>query len=71
LQEIPVDGRCAICDADDIQGRNRVMRGKRARVTYCHACGRRLSRRLTVAIWIFSACAFLLLMALLTIYGLR
>ena len=22
LQEIPVDGRCAICDADDIQGRN-------------------------------------------------
>jgi len=47
------------------------MRGKRAGAAYCHACGRRLSRRLTVAIWIFGACAFLLLMALLTLYGLR
>jgi ribosomal protein L37AE/L43A len=71
LQEIPVDGRCAICDADDIQGRHRAMRGKRAGAAYCHACGRRLSRRLTVALWIFCACAFLLLMALLTTYGLR
>jgi hypothetical protein len=66
-----MDGRCAICDADDIQGGQLVMRGKRAGAAYCHACGRPLSRRLTVAIWTFSICAFLLLMALLTIYGLR
>jgi ribosomal protein L37AE/L43A len=63
--------RCTICDADDIQGRQLVIRGKRAGAAYCHACGRRLNGRTTAAVWICGACAILLLAALLMIYGLR
>ena len=66
-----MDRRCTICDADDIAGRHLVIRGKRAGADYCHACGRRLAGRVTPAVCIAGACAVLLALAVLMIYGLR
>jgi hypothetical protein len=68
---VTVDCRCAICDADDIQGRQLVMRGQRAGATYCHACGGRLRTARHAAVWIFAACTVLLIAALLLMKVLR
>ena len=68
MREATVDRRCTICDADDIQGGQLVIRGKRDGAAYCHACGRRLNVRMTPAVWICGACGVLLFIAVLTIY---
>lgn len=66
-----MDRRCAICDADNIQGRQLVMRGQRAGAAYCHACGGRLGTARQAAVWIFTACTVLLIAALLLMNVLR